>query len=80
MGNVRKKYSAAFKAKVALEAIKIEKTIAQLSSEYGVHANQITKWRKELLEQLPSLFSDKRKKKDQNTEATQDELYRQIGN
>jgi transposase len=79
MGNLRKKYSAAFKAKVALEAVKKEKTIAQLSSEYGVHANQITKWRKELLEQLPSLFSDKRKKKDQNTEATQDELYRQIG-
>ncbi len=80
MGNVRKKYSAAFKVKVALEAVKKEKTIAQLSSEYGVHANQITKWRKELLEQLPSLFSDKRKKKEQNTEATQDELYRQIGN
>jgi putative transposase len=79
MGNIRKKYSAAFKAKVALEAVKKEKTIAQLSSEYEVHANQITKWRKELLEQLPSLFSDKRKKKDQNTEAIQDELYKQIG-
>ena len=41
MGRIRKSYSAAFKAKVALEAIKQEKTISQLSSEYGVHANQI---------------------------------------
>jgi len=79
MGKIRKSYSAAFKAKVALEAAKKEKTIAQLSSEYGVHANQITKWRKQLLERLPALFSDKRKEKEKSTEALQDELYKQIG-
>ena len=79
MGTVRKRYSAAFKAKVALEAVKKQKTIAQLSSEYGVHANQINQWRKQMLEQLPDLFSDKRKKKEKNTEALQDELYKQIG-
>ena len=79
MGTVRKRYSAAFKAKVALEAVKKQKTIAQLSSEYGVHANQINQWRKQFLEQLPDLFSDKRKKKEKNTEALQDELYKQIG-
>ena len=79
MGTVRKRYSAALKAKVALEAVKKQKTIAQLSSEYGVHANQINQWRKQMLEQLPDLFSDKRKKKEKNTEALQDELYKQIG-
>ena len=79
MGKIRKSYSAAFKAKVALEAVKKEKTIAQLSSEYGVHPNQITKWRKRLLEELPSVFSDQRKKKEKDSEELQSELYKQIG-
>ena len=79
MGRIRKSYSSAFKAKVALEAIKKEKTMAQLSSEYGVHANQINQWRKRLLEELPEVFSKKRQKKEQDTEDLQDELYRQIG-
>lgn len=79
MGKTRKNYSSAFKAKVALEAIKKEKTIAQLSSEYGVHANQINQWRKRLLEELPDIFSKKRQKKEKDAEDLQDELYRQIG-
>ena len=79
MGNTRKSYSSAFKAKVALEAVKKEKTIAQLSSEYGVHANQINQWRKRLLEELPEIFSKKRQKEEKDTEDLQDELYRQIG-
>ena len=79
MGKTRKSYSSAFKAKVALEAIKKEKTIAQLSSEYGVHANQINQWRKRLLEELPEIFSKKRQKKEKDNEDLQDELYRQIG-
>ena len=79
MGRIRKSYSSAFKAKVALEAIKKEKTMAQLSSEYGVHSNQINQWRKRLLEELPEVFSKKRQKKEKDTEDLQDELYRQIG-
>jgi len=46
---MRKSYDAAFKAKVALEAVKGEKTMAQLSSEYGVHVNQIGQWQKRLM-------------------------------
>lgn len=79
MGKTRKSYSSAFKAKVALEAIKKEKTIAQLSSEYGVHANQINQWRKRLLEELPEIFSKNRQRKEKDNEDLQDELYRQIG-
>jgi len=76
---IRKNYSASFKAKVALEAVKQEKTISQLSSEYGVHANQINQWRKRVLEELPDIFSQKRKKKEKDTEELQSELYQQIG-
>jgi len=75
----RRGHDAAFKAKVALEAIKGEKTLAQLSSEFGVHANQIRQWRKQLLEELPRLFSDRRRKEDRDREELLSELYQQIG-
>ena len=76
---MKKKFDGAFKAKVALEAIKGEKTIAQIASEYGVHANQIGQWKKRLLEELPGLFSDRRKREEKEGAAETDELYRQIG-
>jgi putative transposase len=77
-GNIRKGHNGAFKAKAALEAVKGEKTLAQLSSEFGVHANQIGQWRKQLLRELPSLFSDRRKKRDRDQQDLVSELYRQI--
>lgn len=77
--NVRRGHDAAFKARVALEALKEEKTMAQLSSEFGVHANQIRQWRQKLLEELPQVFSDRRKRSDKEQEETTSELYRQIG-
>jgi len=77
--NLRKNHDSAFKAKVALEAIKGEKTMAQISSEYGVHANQIRQWRQRLLEEMPGVFSDRRQKKDKQNEEMTAELYRQIG-
>lgn len=79
MGNIRKKYSVAFKAKVALEAVKTEKTIRELSSECGLHPNQIMKWKQHLLEELPSILSNKRAKFEQEKEELEAELYRQIG-
>lgn len=63
-----KRYDATFRAKVALEAVKGEKTLAELSSQFGVHPNQIRKWRKQLLECLPELFTDRRKKKERDHE------------
>jgi len=75
----RRNHDSVFKAKVALEAVKGEKTIAQLSSEYGVHPNQISQWKKKLLEELPELFSEKRRSREVNKEELEAELYRQIG-
>jgi putative transposase len=77
--NMRKSHDASFKARVALEALRDEKTMAQLSSEYGVHANQIRLWRQKLLKELPGLFSDRRQKKGKEAEEMTSELYRQIG-
>jgi len=77
--NLKNGHDGAFKAKVALEALKGEKTLAQLSSEFGVHANQIRQWRKQPLHELPSLFSDRRKKRDKEQDDLVSELYRQIG-
>jgi transposase len=79
MGRIRKNYPAAFKVKVALAALKGEKTLAQLASEYGVHTNQIQQWKKRLLSEAPSLFSTRRKKQERDAEELQAELYRQIG-
>lgn len=77
--NIRKTHDSAFKAKVALEAIKGEKTLTQLSSEFGVHPNQIGQWRKQVLKSLPELFSNRRHKEDKAQEDLISELYRQIG-
>ncbi len=77
--NMRRGHDGAFKARVALEAVKGEKTMAQLSSEFGVHANQIRQWRKQLLEELPCLFSDRRKKQEKEQGDLVSELYQQIG-
>lgn len=79
MPSMRRQHDSAFKAKVALEALKGEKTIAQISSEFGVHANQIRQWRQHLLFLIPELFSDRRRKVDKDRDELETELYRQIG-
>jgi putative transposase len=79
MGKNRRTLDAEFKAKVALEAVRGEKTIAQLASQYGVHPNQIGQWKKKLLKELPALFSDHRKTEEKGREELESELYRQIG-
>lgn len=79
MGSIRKNYPASFKVKVALAAIKGDKTLAQLTSEFGVHTNQIQQWKKRLLSEAASVFSTRRKKAERDAEELQAELYRQIG-
>jgi len=79
MAVIRKRHDAAFKARVALEAVRGEKTVAQISSDYKVHGNQIRQWKKKLLEELPGIFKDRRKKSKKENEELTAELYRQIG-
>jgi transposase-like protein len=75
----RKKYSAAFKAKVALELVKEHKTLNEVATKYGVHPNMITKWKKQLLDHLPELFSKNGQKGEQDTEKLIESLYQKIG-
>ena len=75
----RNRYPAEFKARVALEALKGQKTLNQLGSEYGVHPNQISSWKKQLQQELPSIFSVGRARQSENDEALQARLYQQIG-
>ena len=75
----RKPRSAQLKSQVALEAVKNQKTLNELAAEYEVHPNQIGQWRKQLLEGLPSLFTNGRVKGAQNDEALQARLYEEIG-
>ena len=77
--NNRKQYDARFKATVALEAVKEQQTIAQIASAYGVHPNQVGQWKKQLLFELPQLFSDGRKKETLHHEQLTAALYQQIG-
>lgn len=79
MTDHRKRYDGIFKAKVVLESLKNQKTIAELASDYGIHPNQITQWRKDAIEKLPGFFSSKQAKKDKAYEEEKDELLKQIG-
>ncbi len=54
---MRKRYDAQFKARVALEAIRRDRTLAEIARAYQVHPNQITKWRRQVLEELPKVLS-----------------------
>lgn len=76
---MRKSFDKEFMAKVALEAIKEEKTLAEISSQYEVHRTQITKWRKRAVEGIVGIFQGKEGKREGDKEKVIDELYRQIG-
>ena len=79
MENLRRKHTPSFKARVALEAIKEQKTSAELAGQYQVHPGQIRNWKALATKGLIDLFTDKRKSRDQDREELIQELYRQIG-
>ncbi len=76
---IRRNHSATFKAKVVIEALKEQKTLAELSSQFGVHAMVISKWKKQAGEILTKGYSDKRQLKEKDDNELIQELYRQIG-
>lgn len=79
MSEKRKRYTPAEKCKIALEAIKGEQTLAQITSKYGVHATQVNTWKKQALAYLPDAFSDKSSEAVTDHEKSLAELYEQIG-
>ena len=72
----RRRHTSAFKAKVAIEAAKENKTLSELSSQYGVHSSQISQWKSQLLEALPTVFGSKSTK---DSTKQVDDLHRLIG-
>lgn len=80
MTKKRKHYSAQFKFQVALEAVKGLKTVNQLASEYELHPNQVSQWKRQLLEQGATIFDNGAVQQQQRDLAkTEAELYEQIG-
>jgi transposase-like protein len=79
MSKQRRRHSPEFKAKVALEAIKAQKTVNEIASEYSIHPNQVSTWKQELLQGLETLFRQPNSKEQREHEALQAELYEQIG-
>jgi len=79
MGKVKKKFSKEYKAKVSIEAIKGLKTIAEISSEYSVHATQIAKWKKEIRAGLVGVFNDRQDSEEKSKDQLIDSLYQRIG-
>lgn len=75
----QKRYNSEYKAKVALEAIRGDLTINEISSKYGVHATQITRWKSQALSMLKASFTGKHEKASQSNDRLIDDLYRQIG-
>jgi transposase-like protein len=62
LGGMRKRYDGSFKARVALEAIRGERMVAEIAAVYGVHPNRISKWKKQALDELPKIFSGRYEK------------------
>ncbi len=75
----RRQHSAEFKAKVAVAAIRGDRTLSELASTFGVHPVQITQWKKQALAELPQVFAKRRDREAADQEALQAALYQEIG-
>jgi transposase-like protein len=79
MPKLRRRHSAEFKFKVALEAVKDQKTVNEIASAYSLHPNQVSTWKHALLETGDSVFRQPASAQEREHVALQAELYEQIG-
>ena len=75
----RRKHSPSFKARVALESIKGEETVAQLASRFDIHSSQVHKWKKELTDGATGIFGNSHDQKKPDNQQLVAQLYQQIG-
>jgi transposase-like protein len=75
----RRQHSGEFKAKVALAALKADKTVNELASSFQVHPMQVSQWKKQVLEGLPDLLGNRRRGREKDGQDLIDSLYQQIG-
>jgi len=76
---MRRRFSAEFKAKVALEAIRGERTVSELAAKHQLHPNQITQWKRQAIEKLAKVFDDKAGETQANRDAELNKLHAKIG-
>jgi len=79
MSKKRKQYSASFKSKVALAALKGDETTSEIAARFQIHPTMVSTWKRELLDNATDLFEGKRTSAKQSDEPNTDELYREIG-
>lgn len=75
----RKVYSGEFKAKVALEVLKGQRTVNEIAAAHEIHPGQALQWKRQAMEVLPEAMSDRRKRIEREGDAREEELYAQIG-
>ena len=75
----RRNFSGEIKARIAMEAIKGQRTIQEIGSHYGVHPSQVRQWKQQAVESMAELFTDRRTRDSEAEEALKAELYQQIG-
>ena len=77
---MRRSFDSKFKARVALEAIREDKTTAEIANHYEVHPNQVNTWKKEAMTKLPDLFQDGRKnQKSKEPNISRDDIFKEVG-
>jgi transposase len=75
----RRKHSAEFKARVALETIKGLKTISEIAAEFEIHPVMVSNWKKEMLERLPEIFETQSTRKDKDKDREKEQLHGKVG-